>query len=240
MDAMEDDRSTVDLRGEMPSQVQTAAFSAVREIKRGKTLRLLTRDEPSLLMRSLDLLLRNNLAWDIAAAEEGFVATVRHRADTPPSGVADLLTRHHKAMDALFAQAMHLTNAGRVAEAAPLVPRFGDTLRRHIAVEDRLLAPRLGGARHPADGDPLSIMLREHAEILGQFGLIESAFAGGLPDAGEVGAYFAILSGTLAKHEHREESNLFPLWSSALARLPQDEAEALAREVAAALGPLEV
>ncbi|HSO07729.1 MAG TPA: hemerythrin domain-containing protein [Pelomicrobium sp.] len=230
---------TVDLRAEPPSQVQTAAFYAVRELKRGEPIRLLTADEPSLMMRSLDLLLRNNLAWDIEKTSDGFAATVRHRADTPPSGLADLLTRHHKALDAVFARAMHLTNAGKAAEAAPLVPRFGDALKRHIAVEDHLLAPKLGVPRDPAGGDPLSIMLREHREILAQFALIEAVFAGEVPDAGEAAAYFAILSGTLAKHEYREENNLFPLWSAKLAQMPPEDAAALEREAAAALGPLD-
>jgi hemerythrin-like domain-containing protein len=133
---------------------------------------------------------------------------------------------------------MHLTSAGQAAEAAPLVPRFGDALKRHIAVEDKMLAPRLGVPRDPAGGDPLSIMLREHREILAQFELIEACFAAQPPDAAEASAFFAILSGTMAKHEHREENNLFPLWSAALARLSRDEAEALERQVAAALGPL--
>lgn len=230
---------TVDLRGEPPSRVQTAAFYAVRELKRGQCLRLLTAAEPSLMLRSLDLLLRNNLAWEAAPGDGGWVATVRHRADTPPAGVADLLTRHHKGLDAVFARAMHLTSAGQAAEAAALVPRFGDALKRHIAVEDGMLAPRLGVAQDPAGGDPLSIMLREHREILAQFELIEACFAADPPDAAEASAFFAILSGTMAKHEHREENNLFPLWSAALARLPRDEAEALERQVAAALGPLE-
>ncbi|MFZ5558061.1 MAG: hemerythrin domain-containing protein [Pseudomonadota bacterium] len=231
--------NTVDLRGEASSQVQTAAFYAVRELKRGETIRLLTREEPSLMLKSLDLLLRNNLAWEVARADGGFVATVRHRADTPPQGVADLLIRHHKGLDAVFARAMHLTNAGQAAEAAPLVPRFGDALRRHIAVEDGLLAPRLGVPQDPAGGDPLSIMLREHRDILAQFELIEQCFATAPPDSAEASAFFAILSGTMAKHEHREENNLFPLWTAALARMPREEAEALEREVAAALGPLE-
>lgn len=230
---------TVDLRDEPPSRVQTAAFCAVRELKRGESVRLLTAGEPSLLMQSLDLLLRNNLAWEVAPADRGFVATVRHRADTRPEGVADLLTRHHKALDAVFARAMHLANAGEAADAAPLVPRFGDALKRHIAVEDQVLAPKLGVPRDPAGGDPLSIMLREHREILGQFALIEACFAADPPDAAEASAFFAILSGTMAKHEYREENNLFPLWSAKLAQLPREEAAALEREVAAALGPLE-
>lgn len=222
----------VDLTQEAKSRVHSAALSAVRELVRGEVIVLLTADEPSLLMQGLDLHLRNNLAWKVERqAGGGFRVEVRHRADVAPDSVTDVLTRHHKELDDLFARAMHLANAGQVAQAVPLVPRFGEALRRHIRVENDLLAPRLPLPKAPGGDDPLSIMLREHDEILSQLALIEACFEGGQPDAAEAGAFFAILSGTLAKHEYREENNLFPVWSVALARMAPDESRALLREV---------
>lgn len=222
----------IDLRQETPSQVHTAAFYAVRELSRGEVMVLLTADEPSLMMQGLDLQLRNNLAWRAAREPDGsFRVEVRHRADVAPDSVIDLLTRHHKELDALLARAMHFTNAGQVAQAAPLVPQFGRALRSHVRVENELLAPRLAAPREASADDPVSIMLREHDEILSQLAVIEAYFDGGLPAAAEVGAFFAILSGTLAKHEYREENNLFPIWSVALGRLAADQGQALFDEV---------
>ena len=41
----------------------------------------------------------------------------------------------------------------------------------------------------------------------------------------------ALLSGVLAKHEHREESDLFPVWAARHAALAPDAAEALLVQV---------
>jgi hypothetical protein len=78
-------------------------------------------------------------------------------------------------------------------------------------------------------------MLGEHDEILVQLREVESALAGGAAEAWEVEPFVAILSGTLAKHEHREESNLFPRWQTALDALRPEAARALAAEVQLAL-----
>jgi hypothetical protein len=56
-----------------------------------------------------------------------------------------------------------------------------------------------------------------------------------LPDAWEVEPLVAILSGTLAKHEHREEQGLFPAWSARLAARPSGERDALLASVKARL-----
>lgn len=146
---------------------------------------------------------------------------IRHGNDAAPSGLVGLLTRDHWRLDRCFAQALELANRNRLDAALPLVTEFAAGIRRHVAAENDLLAPRLPLPRDPVGADPLSVMLREHDEILGQLALIEGCFESGAPDAGEVSAFMAILSGTLAKHEHREENNLFPIWDAQLARAPQ-------------------
>ncbi len=56
------------------------------------------------------------------------------------------------------------------------------------------------------------------------------ALAAAPPQAGEIGAFCSILSGTLAKHEYREENNLFPEWRRAWARLAAvEQKEMMAR-----------
>ncbi|MEW6314718.1 MAG: hemerythrin domain-containing protein [Pseudomonadota bacterium] len=226
--------STVDLRGEAPELVQTAAFYAVKEVAAGETIVLLTAQEPGLMMQSLDLQLRHGLSWLIERQGEAqWRVEVRRREETAPQDVFDLLMREHKAIDELFARALHLINAGEVAQAAPLLAEFGRRLRRHVEVENNLLAPRFAAptATMATGDDPLSIMLREHGEILAQLALIEACFAEGLPQAQETAPFFAILSGTLAKHEYREETLLFPLWQAALARAPEMARAQLLREV---------
>jgi uncharacterized protein (DUF2249 family) len=210
---------TLDLRHEPGSRVQSAAFYALKDLARGNVVVLLTTDEPSLMMQSLDLQLRHNLAWTISSSEPGWRVEVRHRADSVPLDVLDLLTRDHQHLDALLAQAMRLVNQADISAATPLLREFAVALERHVAVEDAMLALF---SETRAD-EPVTIMQREHQEILGQFALIGECLAADPPQAGEIGAFCSILSGTLAKHEYREENNLFPQWRRAWARLTAAE-----------------
>ncbi len=214
---------TVDLRQVPDALVQTNAFYAVRELKRGERLRLLTRDEPSLMMQSLDLQLRHNLAWEITRTAAGdFAVVVRPREDTAAVDVIDLLTREHKRLDGLLGRAIHLADAGAMAEAGAVVHEFVTGLKRHLRAENEAIAPLIRAPRSSLEDDPTSIMLREHGDILAQAEMIEAAFGAAEVEAWEVGPLMAILAGVLAKHEYREEANLFPHWSAALHQAPAE------------------
>lgn len=217
----------VDLCGESSSLVQSAAFYAVKEIAPGDAVVLVTARDPALMMSSLDLQLRHNLAWSVTEADGRWRIEVRRRDDAVPRDVLEVLERDHRRLDGLFVRALRLLNRNDHAAAAPLLREFAVALRRHIRAEDEILAPALG----PAGAEPLVIMLREHGEILGQLAVIEDCLAADQPEAGETAAFTAILSGTLAKHEHREEGNLFPLWRVRLAQLPETQRRQLMMRV---------
>lgn len=227
------DDQTIDLTGEPASRLQSAAFYALKELAPGQSVVLVTAQEPTLMMQSLDLQLGHKLAWAITEADAHWRVVVRHRADAPARDVFDLLLRGHRHLDRLLARSQRLLNDGDVAAAGPLVLEFARLLARHLYVEDEMLVPFFGLAHAP--GDPASIMVREHADILAQLELIEDCLHETAAGAGEVSAFCAILSGTLAKHEHREENNLFPLWRAAWARKSAEEREEMMRRVEAAL-----
>ncbi|HSD43407.1 MAG TPA: hemerythrin domain-containing protein [Burkholderiales bacterium] len=226
---------TVDLRQEPAARVQTAAFYAVRDLGPGEAVRLVTADDPALMMASLNLQLRDALAWDVERDAHAWCATVRRRADTAPSGVIDLLVRDHRRLDELLAVALRRLNAQDLAGARPLVAEFAAGIGQHLVAENELLAPRLPPAVAPDGTDHVGIMLGEHDEILAQLREVEAALGESAAEAWEAEPFVAILSGTLAKHEHREESNLFPRWQAALDALPPEAARALLVEVQRAL-----
>jgi hypothetical protein len=228
--------SELDLRGTAPSRVQTAAFHAVRDLARGSAVILLTDDNAGLLMESLNLQLRDLLAWETQVIAGGFRTRVVLREETEPTDVIDLLTRDHHRLDGRLAIALRRVNAGDMVAARRLIAEFATGLARHLAAEDALLAehlPQLAGG----DGEsPVTIMLREHVEIRDQLAEVEAGFgAAETPEPWEVEPFVAILSGTLAKHEHREEANLFPHWRAALARLGERERAELLAKVRAVL-----
>jgi uncharacterized protein (DUF2249 family)/iron-sulfur cluster repair protein YtfE (RIC family) len=227
---------TLDLRREADSRLALAAVTAIRELRPGAALRLLTREDPTLLLQSLNLQFRDALAWDVGARGEHWEADVRLALDAAPRDVLDALRRDHHRLDELLAKALRRLNAGDVRGARPLLAVFGAGLRRHAHAENEILAPALGP--EPAV-QPLEIMLREHQELLVQLDAVEHSFADvpadTAPEAWEIEPFVAILSGTLAKHEHREESHLFPLWAARLARHTQQERDALHEAVRASL-----
>ena len=71
-------------------------------------------------------------------------------------------------------------------------------------------------------------MLHEHDDIVLQMAIIKSyCTAKILVPAWELSLFLAILSGTMAKHEKREEQNLFPQWDIALRKASPEDREAL-------------
>lgn len=231
---MSDSADIHDLRAERTGHVIGAALDRVKAVRPGAAVTLILAEEPSLLMASLNLQLRENLAWDIVEADGAWRVTVTHRSDTAATDVLTLLAADHKRIDGLLAQALGLLNHGKVDAAVPLVREFVIALNRHVAFEDGELAVSLGAAPAPTD-QPAAIMLREHRDIAQQLSLVEEVLAVEPVDGSELGIYCAILSGTLAKHEYREEHNLFPLWRAALARRSADERSVLLEHARAAL-----
>jgi hemerythrin-like domain-containing protein len=230
---MEDSSRTFDFSAIPPARVQSAAFQALKDLEPGTSVLLVLAAEPTLLMQSLDLQLRHNLAWTAALVDGRWQVVVSHRADSAPGDALDLLERDHKRLDGLLAQVLQQLSRGLVDDVVPLLENFVSATRRHIAVEDEVLAPTLAAGGSGSGDDPLSIMLRDHREIRQQLVLIEGALAES--ESAELSVYCAILSGTLAKHEYREENNLFPCWRAALRALPQPVRDGLLASVGAAL-----
>lgn len=224
-----------DLRGERPGHLTGAALDRVKAVRPGTAVTLILGTEPSLLMASLNLQLRENLAWDSVEADGAWRVTVRHRGDVAATDVLALLAADHKRIDGLLARALGLLNRGDAAAAVPLLREFIAVLERHVAFEDGELSASLGAAQAAAD-QPAAIMLREHREIAQQLALVEAALEP--VDATELGIYCAILSGTLAKHEYREEHNLFPLWRAVLLRRDETGRRALLARAQEVLAPV--
>ncbi|MBX3651212.1 MAG: hemerythrin domain-containing protein [Burkholderiales bacterium] len=223
-----------DLRGERSADLTGAALERVKNVRPGVAVTLLLSADPRLLMASLNLQLRENLHWDAVEADGAWRVIVRHREDAAPADVLALLAADHKRIDGLLARALSLLNRGETGAAVPLLREFAAALKRHVGFEDGELAAGLGASRAAAD-EPPAVMLREHGEIGQQLLLVEEILATDPVDGSELAVYCAILSGTLAKHEYREEHSLFPLWRSALMRRGSDERADLLEKAVAAL-----
>lgn len=213
------------MRAEPDSGRALAAIAALREA--GGRLRLLTEAEPALLLAGLDLHLRNAVAWESRRIDAGWETVFRPADEAAPGGLVEQLVQEHRQLDALLGRALRRLNAGDADGALPLLAELAAGLRRHLRLEDEVLAAALGP--HPGF-EPLGQMLDEHRSLAAQLADLETALGA---EAWELETYAALLSGTLAKHEHREETGVFPAWRARLAALPPAEREALSRQAAA-------
>ena len=226
----------MDLRHIIESRLQMVALQSDIHLQRGDTVTLLTGQEPSITLHSLNLQLRHRLRWHTDKIDSAQWKTIiHHRDDVAPRDLMDLLSRDHQRLDELFGLSLHWTNAGELDKALPLFAEFAVGLKRHVQVENEILAPRF---RVP-NTDPVTTMLREHDDILAQMDIIESLCTIDEPGQGwELSPFMGILSGTMAKHESREEQNVFPHWDIALRRAPREDQLALMAQATQVLSPI--
>ncbi|BBP04832.1 hypothetical protein TPL01_12430 [Sulfuriferula plumbiphila] len=226
------DNHFCDLTGHASSQLQTSVFYEIKDISRGETVTFLFAEDPAIILHSLNLQLRNNLRWEVSEEPGQRWRAVIHRAeDVPPVDVLDMLKRDHKRLDAMFSQVIHLTDNGQLEVAHALMRAFSDGLRKHLLVEHDMLARAI---RTPPDAqglDPSAAMVQEHNEILNQSVMIEASFEEQDASNTSVGPLLAILAGYLSKHEQREEATLFPVWTGALNKAPEQARTALFNKV---------
>ncbi len=231
-------RISLDLRQRGDMAAHSWLYYQLRELDRSCIYDILSDEAPALVMESVSLQLRHEISWRIT--EQGpplWRVEVRHRDLAPIQGLADLLERDHLRLDHLFAQALHSANAGDMETCARALKAFEEGLQRHLQAEDEVLAPAFRGPNPGHDQDPTTIMLREHQQILEQLALLSASFVDGLPPAEEVAPLLGLLSGQLAKHEGREEQNLFPLWNRALKAAGAEAEQALVDRIERLLRP---
>lgn len=229
---MTTDTHFCDLTGHASSQLQTSVFYEIKDMERGETVTFLFAEDPAIILHSLNLQLRNNLRWEVSEEPDSRWRAVIHRAeDVPPVDVLDILKRDHKRLDAMFSQVIHLTDSGRLEIAHELMRAFTEGLRKHLQVEHDMLARAIRTPPNAQGFDPSAAMMQEHNEILNQSVMIEASFEEDDASSASVGPLLAILAGYLSKHEQREEATLFPLWTGALNKAPEQARVALFNRV---------
>ncbi|MDR3393127.1 MAG: hemerythrin domain-containing protein [Sulfuriferula sp.] len=225
-----------DLTQTAASHLQTAVFYEIKDMPRGEIASILFSEDPAIVLHSLNLQLRNNLRWDISRTAAGHWLTVIHRAeDVPPTDVLDALKRDHKRLDAMFSQVIHLTDQNHLVQAHAIMRAFVEGLQRHLAVEHGILAKAIRTQPNALGQDPTAAMMQEHNEILNQSIMIESSFEEDDASSSSISPLLAILAGYLSKHEYREESTVFPIWTGAINQAPADARAALFAQVLATL-----
>lgn len=216
----------------MPAHVSRHSYiySLLRELGPGERLRVWTPEDPALLMAQIQHQMRHSLVWTSVDDQTGWLITMHIRSADEPLPLADTLRRDHEQMDGRLVQAFTYLGHRDWSAAVGEVASLDAALRAHIVIENELLAP-LGGA---SVAEATAIMRREHDDVLVQLEMIAEVCAASAHNCQELETWLGLLAASLNKHEHREESLLFPRWTRVLALLPaRDE---LLTEVRSRLG----
>ncbi len=201
--------SVLDVRGMTYTEAQPLVYAAAIRLAVGQRLQVLADTDPAAMMRAVAFQLRDAISWSVETDDQLWQVSVRPRAEAEAKDVVDLLTWDHYRLDRQFAFVLAAANENRVADAEKIFKDYWIGLRRHVHLENNLLGPALGGGEEKG---PLADMLFEHDSIIVQSRLVEETFDE--KDYGMLPAICAMLSGSLAKHENREESTLFPIWQT--------------------------
>ncbi len=220
----------LDLRSCPPGiSVHTYAFYALKNLEPGTDLTMISAEDPLLLLNQLQLQLRNRLWWECAREDKSWNVHIRRREDTEALTLQDILSRDHERLDGLFVQMLARMRAYGTSAAMPSTLEFIQGLRRHISVENNIIAPAFTSLHGSEEHNPVATMLREHEDILNQAQIIEELFQQAAPDQIEAEIWLGLLAAALSKHEHREETRLFALWDALLNR--RTDASALIHRV---------
>lgn len=214
--------ATHDLRGDAGARL--AAYDVARAIRPGDEAVLLFDADPEVIMEGAALMVRHSIHWEATASDDGWRVHVRHRDAGAPTSITELLQQDHVRIDSMFATALRLVNADDPAGALPLIQACHLGLARHIYAENDVLTPYFAFDPAADSNDPTSRMLHEHDNLVHEVAEILAEYdEHGQADTGMLAPLMAITSGTLAKHEGREENEVFPLWAAALKRQPDPE-----------------
>lgn len=208
-------RRFIDLRLREPGvPPQAHAYSALHDLADDEQALLICDEEPALLLRQLAHLTRDRLAFSVAAAGRLWRIEVTPKRAMRATSVVELLKHDHLTLDTLLIDSLRLAESGCSDEAKTSGSIFIARLRRHIDIENRLVLERLRGQGERHLINELDLMQREHDAVLEQLQIIEQLLAAAALDVAELQTWTALLAATLAKHEFREETLIFPRWEN--------------------------
>ncbi len=221
----------LDLRGVADVSAGPQIFAHAQRLGLGQRILVEIDRDPHTLLRAAAFQMREAISWSAEEAGQAWQVEIRPRAGADARDVVELLVWDHYRLDRQFSGVLAAANAGRMEEAEAIFLEYWIGLRRHVYMENHVLAPVLGGGMEQG---PLADMLFEHDSIVEQSRLVEETFRE--QDHALLPAICAVLSGSLAKHENREENTLFPIWQAASNRDRPRAAQLLERTQALLAG----
>lgn len=222
---------TLDLRGVPSRDARSAAFERLCGLSLGQSVEIILDHPQGLLLQMLNRQMRGRICWNIFSGSPWRVV-LWHRDGGPATTISAVLGRDHEQLDRALAHTLVAFQGIVGPEAEAILSGYLAVLTRHIAAENALAAwlPVAAIQGH----DPVADMITEHETILADIDRITS-----LQDEPPAmrAPFLALLSGSLAKHEGKEEQFLFPVWDLMLTRLSREQCDSLMQDLEHALVP---
>jgi hemerythrin-like domain-containing protein len=124
------------------------------------------------------------------------------------NSVTELLSRDHRRLDSILADAKRCLVAGDVPRASARFAEFRDGLEHHIAAEEEVLFPAFETFTRGAGNGPSYVMRMEHAEIRRLMAEVASSLERG--DGERHATPLAALTARIYAHNGKEERILYP------------------------------
>ena len=137
------------------------------------------------------------------------------------NSVTDLLTRDHRRLDSILADAKRCLAAGDLRAASARFSEFREGLERHMNAEEEVLFPAFETLTGASGGDPTHVMRSEHAELRQLMAEVADSLAPG----GEEGHVtpLAALTARIYAHNGKEERVLYPASDSVVGDATREE-----------------
>lgn len=223
----------VDLRTPSDLPAHTAAVHQLKTIAPGEVFELISDEEPSSLIEVCRVQVPLPLGWEVTQHGPPIWRLRVWRAEPVAwSRLSEILEHDHIRLRQALYEALEKMQSGAVDDATALFGNFAQGLRRHMHIEDRVLAPSLDTTRDSGSAE----VLREHRQLLERLLILERYLTLEVTEAGKSASLLAGLLQALAEHEDHEKKRVLPLWDRAARSLEkQGRQQALVNRVRAIL-----
>jgi hemerythrin superfamily protein/uncharacterized protein (DUF2249 family) len=216
----------VDVRGLSLEDRRTAIARALRELRSGRGVVLLTDRDPKPTLTAFRQMHQGEIDCTMTVlAADLFRADLQLRGPQPRLTLAEHLRSDHARIDGLLTELQHFLRVGALAEADQHFAALDKTLSRHMAAEEELLFPAMQRMTE-AVARAVPGMLAEHGELRALLPDLAEALAKQDVLASE--ALLPQLRRSLARHHEDEEHLVYPISDWALS---PDEQEALVKRL---------
>jgi len=203
------ERPELDVRPLPPGDRHERVFAAFDALPPGGGFVLVSDHYPKPLLYTFHAERPGAFDWNVLEPGPAhFRVEIVRRTHAGRREVTELLMTDHTRLDGILTEVSRMVIDGQFEAAGARFAEFSCGLRRHIAMEERILFPVFEEATGDHGGGPTEVMRLDHVAI-GR-SMDEAAAGISRKDAGRFGSAVMDLRATIVPHNMKEEHILYP------------------------------